>query len=195
MGHISTNFAGLPLTNVDRASNASNIRTNRDFYIAIACLRTIHRGKRRDLETYLCALLGVARRYRNEAHISLGDFAEMLREALVVPAVEAVALVAKTGDAIGSNGVAADPYIHWEQTILQQIAHLREMRKVGKLNAPHEIKPSPRREIWRHTSVPEYLECAAAGTFGGWDIGDETDIQEVDWPTAQAFLNAGQSYE
>lgn len=195
MGHISTNFARLPLANVDRAINVSNIRTNRDFYIAIACLRTVHRGERRNLETYLSALLGVARRYRNETHISLGDFAEMLHDALVVPAVEAVALGTRTNGANSANGVAADPYERWEQTILQQIADLGEMRKAGKLNGPREVTRSTRLEIWRRTNVPEYLECAAAGTFGGWDIGSETDVQKVDWPTAQAFLHAGQSYE
>jgi hypothetical protein len=195
MGHISSNFSGFPLTHYDGAVNASAIETNRDFYVAIAFLRTMHDGEQRNLETYLSALLGVARKFRNEAYFSLEDFAEMLREALEAPAVDAGIVATKVNGEHDTNGSTDDPYECWEQTILQQIADLREMREAGELGASHEVAQSIHGEIWRNTSVPEYLECAAAGTFGGWDLGGETGVRKVDWSTAQQFLNAGQKFD
>ncbi|MFN9913238.1 MAG: hypothetical protein ACK53L_11680, partial [Pirellulaceae bacterium] len=43
---------------------------------------------------------------------------------------------------------------------------------------------SPRRTLWYNFDPIGYLECAMAGSFGGWDPGDEMGRQFVPGPVA-----------
>jgi hypothetical protein len=181
MGQIYTTFSGAPLASLSHALPVKReILTNREFYLGIACLRQKHRNSPRELDAYLRALMDLATAHRDRGHLTSGTFIGLLQQAFHAPA-------RAFSDAWHDTPVgqkSTDPYTLWEQTIVEQIADLREMRKTASTSS-----------TWVNTAIPDYLECAAAGTFGGWELGDETSIREIDWHTARRFLIAGQTRE
>lgn len=187
MGHIFTTFAVSPAaTPIHEPVAKREVLTNREFYMGIACLRQKHRNSPRELDAYLSALMDLAATHRDSSHLTSGAFLSMLQQAFHAPARD-------FNDAWRDAPIGRkdnDPYTLWERTLVEQVAELREMRESDSAN-----DAAPMSENWANTSIPDYLECAAAGTFGGWELGDETGIHEIDWHTARRFLVAGQTYE
>jgi len=66
--------------------DVSGIQTNRDLYLAIADLTEGQRSGTRDLEEYLRALWGEARRFRERTFLSADVFFRLLSAAFTLPA-------------------------------------------------------------------------------------------------------------
>jgi hypothetical protein len=197
---------------------ADRLRTNRDLYLFIASLRDQAGGASRNLEEYLRALWHLGSGHRATEQLSLESFAQLLAAsfAVEVPAFD---------PAWRSLADARAGFLRW--TILLQIVDLREMSEAGMLADQFRYLgiDAPRGSWWYNFDPLTYLECAAAGSFGGWQEGDDTgrravsghiaafdqdghivsvdprkldpvcEIPHVGWDAFADFLNLGQSYE
>lgn len=93
----------------------------------------------------------------------------------------------------------------WERMILSQIADLRDFAEAPEPAYPEMGVDAPRRPDhgarandlhWYNHSVPDYLECAMAGTLGGWDdAGGIVELGPQTWSDMTRFLLCGQIYE
>ena len=182
-----------------------DIRTNRDLYQFVAGLREHHARASRSLEDYLKTLWRLC---PGDAPLSLPWFAGVLEAALrePVPAFDPAWLQ--------RDRVDDSARTRWESTILAQIVDLHEMALAGTLTWEHRGggMDAPRGSRWYNFEPPGYLECAVAGTVGGWHAADSTGrvalplgavidddptvvIERVDWDLFDNFLCAGQIYE
>ncbi|WP_051579624.1 hypothetical protein [Pseudonocardia acaciae] len=191
--------------------------TNREVYHAV--LRAAD-GTSRTLEEYLLALWVLGRAERDRDSLPPERFAMLLTRAVSapVPAFDDSWRTAELGLSGSESGFDA-----WERTILSQIADLRDFAEGPKQDYLELGVEAPRRPdagtrangpIWYNHSVPGYLECAMAGTLGGWDINDgirkpvsvptfhiypEPDtigpLPLLTWPDMTDFLICGQEYE
>lgn len=118
---------------------------------------------------------------------------------------------------------AGDGFPAWEQIILSQIADLRDFAEAAPQPFPNMGVDAPRRPgdgtrandlRWFNHTVPGYLECAMAGTLGGWEPADGirselpgptlalfpepkgvVDLPPLAWEVLTGFLICGQVYE
>jgi hypothetical protein len=151
------------------------MQTNRDLYLAICDLIERQRSASRDLESYLNALWQLGAEHKKEATFSLLQFFELLAaafEADVRGFDEAWPEYVP-----GENG----GYSGWELVIVSQIVDLREMRQAGTLDNDQRYfgVQSPRGGYWYNFDPCSYLECATAGSLGGWQDGDQSGRQYV----------------
>jgi hypothetical protein len=67
-------------------------------------------------------------------------------------------------------------YLAWEERINNQIRDLGDMKAAGTLENEYRYFgiDAPRGGRWYNFDPHTFLECAAAGTFGGWREGDDT---------------------
>jgi hypothetical protein len=159
----------------------NDIRTNRDLYTAVAELCASQRDSPRDLEEYLRALWALGSALRERPALSLVEFFGFLRAAFTatVPPFDKrwPYLYGNASDSL--SGFAA-----WEAFILRQVVDLREMAESGTL--AEELRyfgvNSPRGQRWYNFDPCTFLECATAGSFGGWEEGDDTDRDYVPGP-------------
>ena len=150
------------------------MKTNRDFYRAITQLLSQHQNSKRSLESYLLALLALAEPYADREAVSLGEMFGMLAEAFTSePAVFDEAW----RDHYDQLPYEQDSYAGWRAKLIRQIVNLREMEECGTLQSQMiELGiASPRGAYWFNFHPKLYLECASAGSVGGWVPGDETD--------------------
>ena len=151
----------------------SQLRTNRDLYQFIAGLRARSACRTRSLEDYLKALwqLGAAQ----EAHktLPLPAFAALLEAALEAPPPPFDPAWARNH---GSADRKAGGHARWQRTILDQIVDLHEMAEAGTLADDQRYfgVDAPRGARWYNFDPGTYLECATAGSVGGWRAGDDT---------------------
>jgi hypothetical protein len=155
------------------------LQTNRDLYLFVSKLGVTNK---KSLEEYLRTLWSLAQRYRDRGELKLHEFAALLEQSFVQsPPVDAPA---------PSESETLAGFAEWERAILAQIRDLREMAAAGTLedqmryfgvNAPSGAR-------WYNFDPSTYLECAMAGTFGGWDEGDDTGRMLV--PGKVAVLDA-----
>src|SRR5262249_30503299 len=72
----------------------------------------------------------------------------------------------------------------WEACVLRKIVDLHEMEEQSLLR--NELRyfgiDSPRGSRWYNFEPCSFLECAAAGFFGGWQPGDATGRKFVPGP-------------
>ncbi len=185
------------------------LKTNRDLYLFICGLRDVTAYGDRDLEQYLRALWQLGARHRAAEALSLGQLAELLESAFSEgapafdPAWRTVADPYQTRRA-GFEG--------WQDTILWQIVDLRDMDEAGMLRDKQRYFGinTPRGNRWYNFDPMTYLECAAAGTFGGFHAGDLSGrikfdpaapddptfaIPQVSWDAFAQFLRCGHAYE
>jgi hypothetical protein len=82
--------------------------------------------------------------------------------------------------------VAAAGFDRWEAFVLRQIVDLREMAEQGMLQDEMRYlgTDSPRGQKWYNFDPCTFLECAMAGSFGGWQAGDDSDRDYVPGPVA-----------
>ena len=184
-----------------------DVRSNRDLYQFVAGLRERHARAPRSLEDYLKTLWRLC---PDGAALSLARFAGVLEAALhePVPAFDP-AWLQRDHDRTEDT-----PRARWESTILAQVVDLHEMALAGTLEYEHRGggMDAPRGARWYNFEPPGYLECAVAGTVGGWHAGDATGrialppgamidddptvvIDAFDWEAFDDFLFAGQTYE
>jgi len=154
------------------------IVTNRDLYLAIGELQERHKAGERSLERYLLALLGLARRNRRQTHLSLAEFYHLLSNAFTA---EPIPFEAAWRDKPRTSAAGLTGFDQWEAVVLLQIVDLREMDEAGTLADEHRYfgVNSPRGGRWYNFDPTIYLECAMAGSLGGWEPGDPTGRQLV----------------
>ena len=213
---------------------ASQLKTNRDLYLFICGLRDVSAYRDRDLEQYLRALWQLGTMHNTEESLSLGRFAELLEaafresapvfdpawrdiadayQAKLAELIESVLRESATEfDASAWRDIADAGFAGWQDTILWQIVDLRDMDKAGMLRNEQRYFgiDAPRGNRWYNFDPMTYLECAAAGTFGGFHAGDPggrmkfdsttpddptVEIPLVGWDGFTHFLRAGAFYE
>jgi hypothetical protein len=135
--------------------------TNRDLYLFVAAIET-----QRSLEDYLRALWRLAEPHRALAALPPEMFTELLTDALEAEP--------RAYDAALPTGNAG--YASFEATIASQIVDLHEMAANGQLDNEYRYFgiSAPRGGSWYNFDPRGYLECAVAGTFAGWEEGDDT---------------------
>jgi hypothetical protein len=153
--------------------------TNRELYLAIGALvNDPARARRADLEEYLRALLRGCRTYAGANDISAEQFLAVLERAFVDDPLEYDPAWAAAYDAgiTDPGGNELDGFAGFEAVLLRQIVDLREMREAGILDRKWiELgEDAPRGGRWYNFHPRTYLECAAAGSMGGWEPGDDT---------------------
>jgi hypothetical protein len=161
---------------------SDQLRSNRDLYLFMTGLAQRPEAQTRGLEEYLRSLWRIASRLQSEAQLSLSSFAHLLETAL---SAEAPAFDrgwrARADETIDNSS----EYRAWEQTIFSQIVDLRDMADAGML--ANDLRyfgiDAPRGGRWYNFDILGYLECATAGTFGGWNPGDDSDRRYTE-PTA-----------
>jgi hypothetical protein len=163
------------------------LATNRDLYLAVIELTTANAESQRSLEAYLLTLRQLGMKYEAHDSIGLDDFFSLLRDAFSIepPQVDATWVnqhVVYTEDK-GFPG--------WLATITSQIIDLHEMAESGDLQ--NEMRyfgmRSPRGSHWFNFDACSYLECAMAGSIGGWEPGDESGRHYVPGPVAVSDEN------
>ncbi|MCB9642223.1 MAG: hypothetical protein H6728_04050 [Myxococcales bacterium] len=160
----------------------SELHTNRDLYLAIHGLRD-SLTKERSLEEYLSALLALSSKHEEEKTFSVEALWQLLQGALTAepqPFEEAwrEQYEHRTEESAG--------YATWKETLLRQIVDLHEMAEEGMLENESRYfgMSAPRGAYWFNFDIPAYLECAMAGSFGGWEQGDDTGRLLVPGPVA-----------
>ena len=190
------------------------LTTNRDFYKFIADLLQRRAKTAVSLADYLDNLHRLARHACEREALSLPDFARLL------------------DDAFDTTSPGADPrkqpvpdYLVWEERTTRQVRDLCEMAAAGTLQNEHRYLgvSAPSGASWYNFDPCTFLECATAGTSGGWEEGDDTgrarqvvvtdatgalvavdprDIEhavvampDVTWAMFADFLDCGQWYE
>jgi len=151
------------------------LATNRDLYRFIADLVKQRTECRVSLQVYLENLRQLGHPLRARTAIPLKAFAELLRAAFEAGLTRAES--------------AASPragYLAWERRITEQIRDLGEMQEAGSLDDESRYfgLDAPRGGRWYNFDPCTYLECAVAGTFGGWEEGDGTARAYVPGPVA-----------
>lgn len=157
------------------------LRTNRDLYLAIEDLSRQHSECARSLESYLLTVLKCSVAFRESQSLSLGEFFKLIESGFTGE----VALFDEAWrDRYSQLPTEQDGYVGWEATVIRQIVDLREMDENGTLQ--NEMRyfgvDSPRKARWFNFEPLTYLECAAAGSFGGWESGDDTGRDYVPGP-------------
>ncbi|MEZ4364126.1 MAG: hypothetical protein R3B48_28390 [Kofleriaceae bacterium] len=159
----------------DLSKNPDAPVTNRDLYCFIAELVRRGRASALPLQAYLESLHQLGRARAAQPSLPVGAFAELLSAAF-----------APTRDAPQPCAPPSDGYLIWEKCITTQIQDLQEMRAAGTLEYEHRFfgVDAPRGARWYNFEPSSYLECGAAGTFGGWEEGDATGRVYVPGPVA-----------
>jgi hypothetical protein len=153
--------------------------TNRDLYRFIADLVKQRANCGLTLQGYLENLRRLGHQLQEREAISLADFAALLRAAF------------EPGPSrVESGASATDGYLAWERRISEQIRDLGEMKEAETLDDEYRYfgVDAPRGGRWFNFDPCSYLECAAAGAFGGWREGDDTGRSFV--PGLVAVLDA-----
>jgi hypothetical protein len=156
----------------------TSITTNRDLYSAISELLGKQKSCERGLEEYLRALWGAGRQFRDLSSLSASAFFELLSSAFTQPAPDFDEQWRQSYDA---DDCDTPGFRGWESLVLRQIVDLREMAEQGSLSDEYRyfgIK-SPRQQHWVNFDPCTFLECATAGSFGGWQPGDDTNRMYV----------------
>jgi hypothetical protein len=171
------------------------IRTNRDLYPAITELVKQQGGASRSLETYLLALWSLTAELENLPDLSPTELFGLLSSAYSAPAAPFQDAWRGCDDDDTLRG-----FLGWKATLQRQIADLREMHEQGILQ--HELRyfgdTAPSGHSWYNFDPGTFLECAAAGTFGGWSREADDPLHVIDrisWDVFREFLYKGQLYE
>lgn len=161
----------------------ATLQTNRDLYLAIGQLRSAYKGSSRSLEEYLRALLGLSETYAQAETLSLDALWSMLQEAMTAEPLPFDPTWLELYDLRGEEG---DDYRGWRAGLIRQIVDLHEMAEAGMLTNEDRYfgMSAPRGAHWFNFDIFSYLECAMAGSFGGWQQGDDTGRIPVTGPVA-----------
>jgi hypothetical protein len=161
----------------------ATIRTNRDLYLAVADLIGRHRGTARPLEEYLRALWAAGQPVRDRSALSADEFVGLLSDAFTRPDPSFDDNWRERYDCDHDELPGFDG---WEARLVRQVVDLREMRERGILDGEllYFGTDAPRGGRWYNFDPCTFLECGMAGTFGGWQPGDDTGRDYVPGPVA-----------
>jgi hypothetical protein len=157
------------------------IKTNRTLYLAVARLVKQEAKNKRSLESYLLALLSLGREYQQRETLTPDEFFEMLTKAFHETALPFNEMWREQ-----EYNRTLEGFLAWQNRIIYQIVDLRNMEEAGALN--NEMRyfgiDAPRGGRWYNFEPGSFLECGMAGTFGGWQEGDDTGREYVPGPVA-----------
>ena len=159
------------------------LQTNRDLYLAVEQLSKQHADCPRSLESYLLAILDLSGPLAERRQITLAELYGMLSGGFTH---DPAPFNDEWRDRYDQLPHEDDNYIGWHATVVRQIVDLREMDECGTLK--NDLRylgvSAPRQSFWYNFDPSDYLECAMAGSFGGWEPGDDTGRQYVPGPVA-----------
>lgn len=160
----------------------TGLTTNRDLYKAVIELTTAKAASQPSLEAYLLSLRQLGMQYEAHNSIGLDDFFSLLRDAFSFPPPQFdVSWVNQHVTYTEEKGFPG-----WLATITSQIIDLHDMAGSGDLQ--NEMRyfgmRSPRGSYWFNFDPCDFLECAMAGSIGGWEPGDESGRSYVPGPVA-----------
>jgi hypothetical protein len=167
--------------------NMTQPTTNRELYLAIGVLGERYKSSDRSLEHYLLALYGLARPFETQQAIPLFDFHRVLSAAFTV---DPVAFDASWREAYDTFNPDCPGFDGWRALIIRQIVDLREMAETEVLTNEYRYFgiSAPRGSYWFNFDPVPYIECATAGSLGGWEPDDATGRQFV--PGQVALMDA-----
>ena len=171
---------------------SESLLTSRDLYLAIEQLQKQHEGCTRTLEQYLLAVLELSAPLVDRQQITLDELYDILSGGFTH---NASPFDEEWRDLYDQLPHENDDYSGWHATVVRQVVDLREMDECGTLKNETRYFGvyAPRKSYWYNFDPRGYLECAMAGSFGGWEPGDETGRQYVPGPVA--VLGDGGSIE
>lgn len=141
--------------------------TNRDLYRFVGELTKREATSPLCLAAYLSNLQRLSRARCQQPTLSVAELAALLQQAFAPEAAP---------EEPAPGGEAAPGYLDWEQRIEAQLRDLRAMEEAGTFQ--DELRyfgtSAPGGGYWYNFDPRTYLECAAAGSFGGWEDGDDT---------------------
>jgi len=178
----------------------------------------------RTLEEYLRALIRLVQPEQDASHLATDFFLQVLAEALTQPPLPFDEIWASE---YPEPQDPADSFDDWFRTAIQQVVDLREMAEAGTFanRLRYFGVRSPRGSYWFNFDIGTYLECAMAGTYGGWQPSDShrtlvtgpvavleedgsirsvdpktlrevvINVDRVDWGHFTKFIECGQFYE
>jgi len=154
------------------------LRTNRDLYLAIDELSRQNKDRGRSLESYLLAMLKRSSAYSDSDALNLDEFYELITAGFLY---EPAPFDEVWREQYGQLPHEDNGYPGWLATLIRQIVDLREMEECGTLKNDKRYFGviAPRNSRWYNFDPAGYLECAMAGSFGGWQSGDNTGRQYV----------------
>jgi len=178
------------------------LRTNHDLYLAICEIARSGRDAsrqtqqsqqathvlhgdapddERSLESYLLALLGLSRAFAGKPRLTVDEFLGSLAGAF---AAEPLSFLPKWRNFDEPAEARPIDFETWESLVIAQIVDLREMDENGDLRNDYRYGgiDSPRQNRWYNFDTSSFLECAAAGSVGGWQPGDGTGRSFVPGP-------------
>lgn len=159
-------------------NNLADLTTNRDLYLAINTLSKEQESCNRTLEVYLRAILQESRSLVDYDSITLPQFYNIIASGFNGTPAEFNENWFQEYDHLDDE---ADGYLGWKATLIKQIVDLREMDKNGTLT--NKLRyfgvQSPRQSSWYNFDPFGYLECAMAGSLGGWQPDDDSGRQFV----------------
>jgi hypothetical protein len=147
--------------------------TNREFYKGIEnLLKEWRENDSPSLEQSLNSLRLRAHEHKTKPGLSLPVFLNLLADSFTPVETE-----------ISNKHIdeTASGFAGWDSTIRRQISDLKEMDANGQLKDEerHFGVDSPSGRRWYNFDPCGYIECATAGSLGGWQEGDETGRQYV----------------
>jgi hypothetical protein len=189
--------------------------TNRDLYVRLLTLGEHLNDSSRALLDYLCALWAVSQPLAVDEELDGDQFAAMLTAA-------AAASPARPCPKWSVDDFTVDgPYVGYHdfaKVIGTQVVDLLAFQQSPPgpyaslgVDAPPRVDGGRATiPLWCNFDAATYLECAAAGSFGGWSVGDGRRVSEsgdgrasdevvalpaITWGDVAAFLEYGQSFE
>ncbi|MCP4357381.1 MAG: hypothetical protein GY796_05110 [Chloroflexi bacterium] len=159
----------------------NDIKTNRDFYIAISKLIKLQEHSTRSLEEYLLTILDLGDSYQTRQALSVSEFYNLLATAFTSKTID---FDATWKNNIRDQDALLSGFQGWQATIISQIVDLHEMDEAGILKNEHRYfgVDSPKGRRWYNFDPCAFLECATAGSYGGWQEGDDTGRDYVPGP-------------
>jgi hypothetical protein len=151
----------------------SSLDTNRELYLAITRLAGEHKGDERSLEVFLLALLRKAEAFGAHRSLTLAEVHDLISAGFTH---DPASFQEEWRQAYDGLPAEEEGYVGWHATLVRQIVDLREMDESGALEDKMRYfgLTSPRVTSWYNFDPCGYLECAMAGSFGGWEPGDAT---------------------
>lgn len=155
------------------------VRTNRDLYLHFLHIGQEARAASWSLSAFLRALWKVSGPLRDRGELDPDDVAAMFSAAATTPPAEFDA--GWRAKDLSLPGDEPEGYADWERVVLSQLADLEDFvaappgpqARFG-VEAPRPPGTGRRATpaLWYNFDPATYLECAVAGSLGGWDAAD-----------------------
>tara|TARA_R110002049_G_scaffold160007_1_gene325005 strand:+ start:452 stop:1069 length:618 start_codon:yes stop_codon:yes gene_type:complete len=154
------------------------LQTKRDLYLAVNRLSEEQKKCDRPLELYLLAVLNRSAAFCKRDSLTLSELYELISSGFIF---EPMFFEEAWRDQYDQLPEDENGYVGWRATIIRQIVDLREMDECGTLK--NEMRSfgvtAPRNSTWFNFEPIQYIECAMAGSFDGWEPGDDTGREFV----------------